>query len=446
MSDLTDTNMQDLKKRLQQRSARVAPVQVNGRITRILGTVLQAILPDSRIGEEVILRDPISQTEARAEIIGFSGEEAVLAPSCDIRGLSNRTEVISTGQSPLAPSGQALLGRVVDAFGRPLDGGPLISPDRPLHQNPPAPLSRPPIDSPFVTGVRALDGMLTMGVGQRVGFFGAAGVGKSTLLSQIIRGTEADAIVLGLIGERGREVAEFLERDLGEVGRRRAAVIVATSDRPATERLRAAYTATAAAEAFRDAGMNTLLLMDSATRVARAMREIGLSAGEPPVRRGFPPSTFALLPQLVERAGRNEKGAITAIYTVLVEGDDDNADPVADELRSLLDGHIILSRSLAQSGHYPAIDILKSKSRVMDAVTEDQQQEAARQINRYLAKLQDIELLVQVGEYEAGGDPVADQALKLQPDIEAFLKQRGDERTGFDETKILLQNLMEHGG
>ncbi len=430
-----------LESRLLARAARVEPVRTSGRITRVRGLMIHAALIDGRIGEEVLLRDPITREEMLAEIVGFHGEEALLAPAGDTRGLSARCEVVATGRLPMAPAGPALLGRVIDAYGQPLDGGAAVPARRPLDAEPPPPLSRPPIDRAFVTGLRAIDGLLTMGIGQRVGFFGAAGVGKSTLLSQIIRGAEADAIVLGLIGERGREVAEFLERDLGAEGRARAAVIVSTSDRPATERLRAAHTATAVAEAFREEGRNTLLLIDSMTRVARALREIGLAAGEPPVRRGFPPSTFAQLPRLVERAGKDGRGAITAIYTVLVEGDDDNADPVADELRSLLDGHVVLSRELAQTGHFPAIDVLRSKSRLMDAVTDPGQREAARQVAAWLARLKEIEILLQVGEYRAGGDPVADAALAARAAIEAFLRQPTHEAAGFERTRAALAEL-----
>lgn len=427
---------------LRARASRVAPVELRGRITRISGCIVQAQLADGRIGEDCILRDPVSRVEMTAEIIGFEGEQAILAPAGDTRGLSGRTEVIPTGREPMGPAGAALLGRVIDAFGRPLDGGAPIPPSAPLNADPPSPLDRPVIDRPFVTGLRAIDGMLTLGEGQRVGIFGAAGVGKSSLLAQIIRGAEADAIVLGLIGERGREVAEFLERDLGAEGRRRAAVVVATSDRPATERLRAALTATAAAEALRAQGMRVLLLIDSATRVARALREIGLAAGEPPVRRGFPPSTFAQLPRLVERPGRTRNGSITAIYTILVEGDDDAADPVADELRSLLDGHIILSRDLAARGHYPAIDVLRSKSRVMGAVATPGQIAASQRISARLAKLEEVEILVQVGEYRHGSDALADEALARQADTDAFLRQRGGEHSAMERT---VQDLVMLG-
>lgn len=432
--------MDGLEVRLLARGAQVDPVRVSGRITRIRGTVLHAVLPSGRLGEEVTLRDPITRESMAAEIIGFEGEEAVLVPSGEVRGLSSRAEVIGTGRLPLAPAGDALLGRVVDSFGRPLDGGAVVEASWPLDSDPPPPLSRPPIDRPFVTGVRAIDGPLALGRGQRVGVFGSAGTGKSSLLSQIIRCAEADAIVLGLIGERGREVADFLA-DLGPEGRSRAAVIVATSDRSPTERLRAAFAATAAAEAFRAQGKDTLLLVDSATRVARAMREIGLSAGEPPVRRGFPPSTFARLPRLVERAGRTEEASITALYTILVEGDDDDADPVADEMRSLLDGHIILSRKLAQRGHYPAIDVPRSKSRVMGAVADEGTMTASRTLAEWMGKLEDVELLVQVGEYTPGGDPVADAALAAKAGIDGFLRQSSHERSSLDQTRAALAAL-----
>ncbi|TWI35139.1 FliI/YscN family ATPase [Paracoccus sulfuroxidans] len=432
-----------LTEQLRARARRVEAVELRGRITRISGCVLHARLADGRVGEECILRDPVSRIELSAEIIGFDGEEAILAPAGDVRGLSARTEVLPTGAEPLGPAGAEMLGRVVDAFGRPLDGGPAIARRVPLNTDPPSPLDRPVIDTPFVTGLRVIDGMLTMGEGQRMGIFGAAGVGKSTLLSQIIRGADADAIVLGLIGERGREVAEFLERDLGEEGRKRAAVVVSTSDRPATERLRAALTATAAAEEFRRQGKRVLLLIDSATRVARALREIGLSAGEPPVRRGFPPSVFAALPRIVERPGRTREGVITAIYTILVEGDDDAADPVADEMRSLLDGHIILSRDLAARGHYPAIDVLRSKSRVMSAVAPREQIAQSQRIAARLAKLEEIEILVQVGEYRQGSDPLADEALSTRPAMDAFLQQDTADISGFSDT---LTKLASVGG
>ena len=441
MSDTFADENDPLLTRLRARAQRVEAVELRGRITRILGCVLHARLAGGRVGEECLLRDPVSRIEISAEIIGFDGEEAVLAPCGDVRGLSARTEVIPTGAEPLAPAGPELLGRVIDGFGRPLDGGPMVAGRAALNAEPPLPLDRPVIDTPFVTGVRAIDGMLTMGEGQRMGIFGSAGAGKSTLLSQIVRGADTDAVVLGLIGERGREVAEFLERDLGPEGRKRTAVFVATSDRPATERLRATLAATACAEELRRMGMRVLLLIDSATRVARALRELGLSAGEPPVRRGFPPSVFAALPRLVERPGRTRDGVITAIYTVLVEGDDDNADPVADEMRSLLDGHIILSRDLAARGHYPAIDVLRSKSRVMSAVVQAPQIAQSQRIAARLAKLEEIEVLVQVGEYRSGSDPLADEALAMRQPTDAFLRQDVHVLSPHDATLAQLASL-----
>ena len=440
---MTEDLLTNLSTRLRARAERIAPVEVRGRILRIEGTMIRATLENARIGEECLLEDPVTGTQLTAEVVGFDDGAVVLAPGGSTRGLSNQAAVIATGVLPKAPAGPDMLGRVINAFGQPLDGGGAIPLRAPLHRDPPDPLSRPIVSDSFSTGVRAIDGMLTMGVGQRMGIFGAAGVGKSTLLSQIIRNSQADAVVLGLIGERGREVREFLERDLGEAGLQQAAVIVATSDRPATERLRAAYAAIAAAEAFRDEGKSVLLLIDSVTRVARAIREIGLAAGEPPVRRGFPPSTFAMLPQIVERAGTNESGAITALYTVLVEGDDDNADPVADEVRSLIDGHIILSRKLAGAGHFPAIDVLRSKSRVMDAVTSDAHTEAARGIVAMLSKLEEVEFLVQVGEYKEGSDPAADRALAKRAAIDAVLRQGTHEPSDLAGTIARLTEVAQ---
>ncbi|WP_325168734.1 FliI/YscN family ATPase [Paracoccus caeni] len=431
--------------RLRSRARMIEPVELRGRVTRIIGCVVHAQVPDGRVGEECILRDPVSQIELRAEIIGFDGSETILAPAGDMRGLSARTEVIPTGTEALGPAGAALLGRVVDAFGRPLDGLDRVEANVPVNADPPSPLDRPVIDTPFETGLRVLDGLLTLGEGQRIGIFGAAGVGKSTLLSQIIRGAKADAIVLGLVGERGREVAEFLERDLGKEGRQRAAVVVATSDRPASERLRAVMTATACAEELRRQGKRVLLLVDSVTRVARALREIGLAAGEPPVRRGFPSSVFAALPRLVERPGKTKAGVITAIYTVLVEGDDDNADPVADEMRSLLDGHIVLSRRLAGQGHYPAIDVLRSKSRVMESVAEKTQIQNMRVLTERLSKLEEIEILVQVGEYKSGSDPVADAALATRGAMNDFLRQETNDFSDMSRTLQALNDVARMG-
>lgn len=322
------------------------------------------------------------------------------------------------------PANDSLLGRVLDASGRPVDGGgPVqLTPDRPLVAPSPAPMTRRPIDRPLESGIRAIDGLLTLGEGQRIGIFAAAGGGKSTLLARRAR---AEAIVIGMIGERGREVREFIADTLGEDGLARSVVVVATSDRPAMERVRAARAATAIAEGFRAQGRHVLLLMDSVTRYARALREIGLAAGEPPVRRGLPPSVFAELPRLFERAGTDAAGAITALYTVLTEGEEE--DPVAEEVRSLLDGHIHLSRRLGARGHFPAIDIGASQSRLFRRLAGGGQVAAAEAVRAMIAKLDDIELLLQMGEYAPGQDPLADAALSQRDAIEAFLRQRADE-------------------
>jgi type III secretion protein N (ATPase) len=301
-------------------------------------------------------------------------------------------------------------------------------------------MTRRLIKTPVSLGLRALDGLLTCGEGQRMGIFAAAGGGKSTLLSCLVRGADVDVTVLAMIGERGREVREFIEQDLGMEGLKKAVLVVSTSDRPSMERLKAAYVATAIAEYFRDQGKRVLLLMDSVTRFGRALREIGLAAGEPPTRRGFPPSVFSSLPQLMERAGNSDKGSITALYTVLVEGDD-MTEPIADETRSILDGHIVLSRKLAAAGHYPAIDVLASVSRVMDAIVDGEHRDAARYLRKILAKYAEVELLVQIGEYKAGSDAEADEALAKLGAVNNFLKQELDEISAFDDTLAALKGL-----
>ena len=349
----------------------------------------------------------------------------------------------SLGKPYAVPVGEGLLGRILDGMGRPLDEaekGRLVTPgEQPAYAEVPKPLDRKMIERPMVLGVRALDGMLTCGEGQRIGIFAAAGGGKSTLLSMLVKGSQADVTVLALIGERGREVREFMEHQLGEEGMAKSVVVVATSDRPAMEQVKAAYTATAIAEYYRDQGLRVILMMDSVTRFARAQRAIGLAAGEPPTRRGFPPSVFAQLPLLLERTGQSDKGSITAFYTVLVEGDDMN-EPVADETRSLLDGHIILSRELGAKGHYPAIDVLASASRVMGMVTSPEHGQAVLRIKELMAKFKEVELLVKVGEYQQGVDPVADLAIERNDAIMDFLKQRTEDLTQYDDT---LSRLME---
>ena len=416
---------------------------VRGRVTNATGTIIRAVMPGVRVGELCVLRDRGTGWTLRAEVVGFADGEVLLTPVGSLRGLSCDAEVVPTGAMLEVPSGQRLLGRVLDALGQPIDGlGPLgPGPLRPLHAPPPDPLSRQMVDTPMPLGVRAMDGLLTCGRGQRMGIYGEAGGGKSTLVSQIVRGATADVSVIALVGERGREVREFIERSLGEAGLARSVVVAATSDRPAAERLAAAYAATSIAEGFRDEGLDVLLFVDNVTRFARALREIGLAAGEPPARRGFPPSVFSALPQLMERAGPGERGSITAFYAVLVEGDG-TGDPIAEETRSILDGHVILSQKLASAGHYPAIECLASRSRVMGAVTSPAHRRSADRMRELLAKHAEVEFLLQVGEYKPGADPLTDEAVSKIGLLRAFLRQSTDERTGYGETQAWMTRLV----
>ena len=398
-----------------------------GRLVGALGTTLRVRGARGRIGDAVEIVDNRGAEPLRAEIVGFEGETMLLTPLGELRGLAADAEVVLREASDRIPANDSLLGRVIDANGEPLDNGGRIAPlpDRPLVSPSPNPMERRPISQPLETGIRAIDALLTLGVGQRMGIFAAAGGGKSTLLAMLARQAKADAIVIGLIGERGREVREFVTDALGEEGLARSVVVVATSDRPAMERVRAARAATAIAEGFRAQGRNVLLLMDSVTRYARALREIGLAAGEPAVRRGLPPSVFAELPRLFERTGTDAGGAITALYTVLTEGEEE--DPVGEEVRSLLDGHIHLSRALGARGHFPAIDVATSQSRLFRKLAGPGQIASAEAVRAMLAKLADIELLLQMGEYQPGQDPLADAAIEQREAIEAFLRQSPDE-------------------
>ncbi|MCR5562406.1 MAG: type III secretion system ATPase SctN [Desulfovibrio sp.] len=421
----------------------VNPVEVRGRVEQVVGTIIRAVVPGLRMGELCILRNPWENWELKAEVVGFVKNIALLSPLGSMQGISPATEVIPTGEILSVPVGDELLGRVVDGLGQPMDGGPELRTHNryPIFNEAPNPMTRKIIDHPITLGLRALDGILTCGEGQRMGVFAAAGGGKSTLLSSILKGCSAEVCVLALIGERGREVREFIEHDIGPGGLAKAVLVVSTSDRSSMERLKAAYTATAIAEYFRDQGRSVLLMMDSVTRFARAQREIGLAAGEPPTRRGFPPSVFSELPKLLERAGNSSKGSITALYTVLVEGDD-MTEPVADETRSILDGHIVLSRKLAAANHYPAIDIQASVSRVMNAIVTPEHKKAAQRLRAILAKYAEIELLVQIGEYKEGADAEADSALAHMSTVNAFLRQKQDEKSTFEETVAALQQAV----
>jgi type III secretion protein N (ATPase) len=421
-------------------------LHVKGRVVQVVGTIIKAVVPAVKIGEVCLLRNPGEDFELQAEVVGLSRDAALLTPIGDMFGISTSTEVVPTGRTHLVPVGPGLLGRVLDGLGRPIDTktrGPLDTHEfYPVYQDAPDPLTRRVISEPLPLSIRVLDGMLTCGEGQRMGIFAAAGGGKSTLLGMLVKGADVDVTVLALIGERGREVREFIEHELGEEGRRKSVLVVATSDKSSMERAKAAYVATAIAEYFRDQGKKVLFLMDSVTRFGRAQREIGLAAGEPPTRRGYPPSVFATLPRLMERVGMNDKGSITALYTVLVEGDDMN-EPIADETRSILDGHIILSRKLAASNHYPAIDVLASASRVMNNVTKPEHKAAAGRIRQLLAKYQEVELLVKIGEYKRGADAVTDEALDKIERINAFLRQRTDEKSTFEDTLAALEALAK---
>ena len=421
-------------------------VEIKGRVIQVVGTIIKAAVPGVKIGEVCLLRNPWEDFSVQAEVVGFTKEAALLTALGQMTGISAQTEVIPTRHVQMVPVGESLLGRVVDGLGRPIDGekkGP-VRPETyyPVFASPPNPLERKVISQPISLGIRAIDGLLTCGEGQRMGIFAAAGGGKSTLLASIIRNTAAEVSVLALIGERGREVREFIEKDLGPEGLKRAVIVCATSDRSSMERLKAAYVATSIAEFFRDKGKKVLLMMDSVTRFGRAQREIGLAAGEPPTRRGFPPSVFSELPKLMERAGNSAKGSITALYTVLVEGDD-MTEPIADETRSILDGHIILSRKLAALHHYPAIDILASISRCMSAIVPAEHKKAASKLREILAKYQEVELLLRIGEYKKGSDAATDEAIAKIDRVNAFLRQGLAEKPQYDDT---IKKLMEAVG
>jgi flagellum-specific ATP synthase len=403
------------------RLAGVAPERVIGRLTRIVGLEAEARGVRGALGDLVWIssvRGPVP-----AEVVAVRDDALLLAPFGELAGVGPGAEVEPMGRSLSMPVGPGLIGRVLDALGRPIDGGPpIVGEQVGLESAVPHPLSRQRITEPLPLGVRAVDTLLPCGRGQRVGIFAGSGVGKSTLLGMLARGTKADVVVVGLVGERGREVREFLEDDLGDA-RDKVTAVVATSDEPPMLRLRAAYTATRVAEYWRDQGKDVLLLVDSLTRFAMAAREIGLAAGEPPATRGYPPSVFAELPRLLERAGPGAKGTITALYTVLVEGDDTVSDPVADNARGILDGHIVLSRRLASAGHYPTIDILESASRLAGKICTPDKLALAGTARRLLAAYAGAKELIEIGAYAAGADPDVDEALALRPALNAFLQQ-----------------------
>ena len=418
-------------------------VKMSGKVTQVIGLVIECKGPHVSIGELCYVCSRFENVEPiPAEVVGFREGNVLLMPIGEMEGIGPGCEVISAQRVLKVKVGPQLLGRVLDGLGEPMDGkGPLLCKEEyPLQAAPPPPLERPRIKDSLYVGVRAIDGLITLGSGQRIGIMAGSGVGKSTLLSMIARNTEADVSVIALVGERGREVKEFIERDLGEEGLKRSVVVVATSDRPALVRIKGAMTATAVAEYFRDQGKKVVLMMDSVTRFAMAQREVGLTVGEPPATRGYTPSVFALLPRLLERAGTSEKGSITGIYTVLVDGDDMN-EPIADAVRSILDGHIVLSRGIAAQNHFPAIDVLASVSRVMGEVVDDEHNNAARRMRALMAVYKEAEDLIHIGAYVNGSSEKIDTAIKKIDAINDFLCQGVFEKDTYEDTEKSLEAI-----
>ncbi|MBO8162455.1 MAG: flagellar protein export ATPase FliI [Brevibacillus sp.] len=420
------------------------PVRINGKVTQVVGLTVESQGPEAKLGEVCHILSPHNQESIAAEVVGFRDNKVLLMPLGELSAIGPGCDVVATGQPLTVKVGPEILGRVLDGLGRPLDGSPLPFglTSYPTNNQPPNPIARPRISEPLGVGVRAIDGLLTIGKGQRVGIFAGSGVGKSTLLGMVARNTSADINVIALIGERGREVMEFIQRDLGEEGLKRSVVVVATSDQPAMIRIKGALIATSIAEYFRDRGLDVMLMMDSVTRFAMAQREIGLAIGEPPATRGYTPSVFALLPKLLERAGTAAKGSITAFYTVLVDSDDMN-DPIADAVRGILDGHIVLDRKIAQKGHFPAIDVLASVSRVMNEIASDDHLEAARHLKSLLATYREAEDLINIGAYKLGTNREIDAAIRYRDVIRDFTAQGIHEPAELTNT---INALIAHFG
>lgn len=416
-----------------------------GKIDRVIGLMIESIGPEVNIGNVCYIHSEKGK-KIMAEVVGFTGEKVLLMPYSQINDIGPGSLVEATDQSLKVKVGKGLVGKVIDALGQPLDHSllPLGLQGVDTEQIPPNPLDRPRILEPIELGVKTLDTMLTVGKGQRVGIFAGSGVGKSTLLGMIARNSEADINVIGLIGERGREVKEFIDKDLGEEGLKRSIVVVATSDQPALMRIKGAYTATAISEYFRDLGYNVNLMMDSVTRFAMAQREVGLAIGEPPTTKGYPPSVFGLLPKLLERTGTSAYGTITAFYTVLVDGDDLN-DPIADATRGILDGHFVLDRRLAEQGQFPAINVLKSISRVMPQITTSEEQELANEMRLNISTYEENYELIQIGAYKKGTNPIVDRAIQLHPKITDFLKQGIDDSWTRTEAIEKMKSILNGG-
>ncbi|MBT2683033.1 flagellar protein export ATPase FliI [Bacillus sp. ISL-37] len=418
-----------------------------GRVKRVVGLMIESQGPESSIGDVCFIHvGTKKKRKIQAEVVGFKDENVILMPYTSLHDISPGSLVETTMKPLEIKAGPGLIGKVVDSLGVPLDQSSLPKglASVPTEQDPPNPLSRPPISEPIEVGVRMIDSLLTVGSGQRVGIFAGSGVGKSTLLGMIARNTTADLNVIGLIGERGREVREFIERDLGPEGLKRSIVVVATSDQPALMRIKGAYTATAIAEYFRDKGLNVMLMMDSVTRVAMAQREVGLAVGEPPTTKGYTPSVFAILSRLLERTGTNEFGSITGFYTVLVDGDDMN-EPIADTVRGILDGHFVLDRDLANKGQYPAVNVLKSISRIMNNIVADEHVKAAERLRELLSTYINAEDLINIGAYKKGTSAEIDEAIMRYPQILNFLKQGTNEKVSINESVQALLQLVRKG-
>ncbi|OUM98796.1 MAG: flagellar protein export ATPase FliI [Paenibacillaceae bacterium ZCTH02-B3] len=424
----------------------IDPIRINGKVIQVIGLTVESEGPDASIGDVCLIHPVKGGKPVPAEVVGFRNNRVLLMPLGDLQAIGPGSDVVATGRPLTIPVGTELLGKVLDGLGRPLDGSRLPAglPRYSTHNAPGNPLQRPLIREPIGVGIRCIDGLLTVGRGQRVGIFSGSGVGKSTLLGMIARHTAADVNVIGLIGERGREVLEFIERDLGPDGLARSVVVVATSDQPALIRIKGALIATAIAEYFRDRGLNVMLLMDSLTRYAMALREVGLAIGEPPATRGYTPSVFAALPKLLERAGTSAAGSITAFYTVLVDGDDLN-EPISDAVRGILDGHIVLDRRLANKGHFPAIDVLASVSRLMKDIVSPEQMEAASRLKQLLAVYREAEDLIHIGAYQRGSNSDIDAAIEYIDRINAYTRQEVDEKVSFEEARERLITEFRKG-
>jgi flagellum-specific ATP synthase/type III secretion protein N (ATPase) len=443
---MTDLSVLPNLDRYRQALASLKTIRTAGRVAQVVGLTIEATGLDSKIGDVCEVHAQEDTRPLLTEVVGFRDERTLLMPLGEMLGVRPGSQIYPTGTFFRCPVGTALLGRVVNGLGEPIDSlGPLEPIEYvPTYNNPPHPLQRQPISQPLVTGIRAIDGMLTCGKGQRIGIFAGSGVGKSTLMGMIARSSRSDVSVIALVGERGRELQEFVTRDLGPEGLRRSVVVVSTSDQPALLRLKAAWVATTIAEYFRDMGLDVTFLMDSVTRFAMAQREVGLAIGEPPASKGYTPSVFALLPRLLERTGAGQYGTITGYYTVLVEGDDFN-EPICDAVRSILDGHIVLSRAFAARNHYPAIDVLNSVSRVMPAVTTSSHRADAAYARKLLAAYEKARDLINIGAYVTGSDPDIDAALVCLPALNAFLQQETQEFTTIEETQMQL-NAIARGG